>query len=79
MRAGARSPVSGMAHALFLLLFILVAAPLACYIPLAALAGVLAVVAWNMVESDAFATLLRASRGDAAVLLATFGSPSSAT
>jgi sulfate permease, SulP family len=73
VRAGARSPVSGMAHALFLLLFILVAAPLASYIPLAVLAAVLAVVCWNMFERDAFATLLRASRGDAAVLLATFG------
>jgi SulP family sulfate permease len=73
VRAGARSPVSGMAHALFLLLFVLVAAPLASYIPLAVLAAVLAVVCWNMFERDAFATLLRASRGDAAVLLATFG------
>jgi sulfate permease, SulP family len=73
VRAGARSPVSGMAHALFLLLFILVAAPLASYIPLPVLAAVLAVVCWNMFERDAFATLLRASRGDAAVLLATFG------
>ena len=73
VRAGARSPISGMAHALFLLLFILVAAPLASYIPLAVLAAVLAVVCWNMFERDAFATLLRASRGDAAVLLATFG------
>jgi sulfate permease, SulP family len=73
VRAGARSPVSGMAHALFLLLFILVSAPLASYIPLAVLAAVLAVVCWNMFERDAFATLLRASRGDAAVLLATFG------
>ena len=42
VRAGARGPVSGMLHSLFLLLFILVAAPLAGYIPLAALAGVLA-------------------------------------
>jgi SulP family sulfate permease len=73
VRAGAHSPVSGMAHALFLLLFILVAAPLASYIPLAVLAAVLAVVCWNMFERDAFLTLLRASRGDAAVLLATFG------
>ena len=61
-----------MLHALFLLLFMLVAAPLAGYIPLAALAGVLAVVAWNMAEKHEFATLLRASRGDAVVLLATF-------
>jgi sulfate permease, SulP family len=73
VRAGARSPVSGIAHALFLLLFILVAAPLASYIPLAVLAAVLAVVCWNMFERDAFLTLLRASRGDAVVLLATFG------
>src|SRR5690606_36082891 len=44
---------------------------LASYIPLAALAGVLAVVAFNMVERSAFAALLRSSRGDAAVLLVT--------
>lgn len=72
VRAGAHGPVAGMMHALFVLLFILVAAPLAAWIPLASLAGVLAVVAWNMVEKQAFATLIRASRGDAAVLLATF-------
>lgn len=72
VRAGAHGPVAGMLHAVFLLLFILIAAPLASFIPLAALAGVLAVVAWNMVEKHAFVTLLRASRGDAAVLLTTF-------
>lgn len=72
IRAGAHGPVSGVFHALFLLLFILVAAPLASFIPLASLAGVLAIVAWNMIEKHAIATLLRASRGDAAVLLVTF-------
>ena len=72
VRSGARGPVAGMLHAVFLLTFMLVAAPLASYIPLAALAGVLAVVAWNMAEKHAFATLIRASRGDAVVLLATF-------
>src|SRR5690606_22312672 len=72
VRAGARGPVAGMLHSLFLLAFMLVAAPLASYIPLAALAGVLAVVAWNMVEHHAFARLVRGSRGDAVVLLATF-------
>ena len=72
VRAGARGPVSGMLHALFLLAFMAVAAPLAAYIPLAALAGLLATVAWNMAEKHEFATLLRASRGDAVVLLATF-------
>ena len=73
VRAGAHGPISGMMHSVFLLLFILVAAPLASYIPLAVLAAVLAVVCWNMVERHAFATLLKASRGDAALLLATLG------
>lgn len=72
IRAGAHGPVAGILHALFLLMFVLIAAPLASFIPLACLAGVLAVVAWNMIERHAFATLLRASRGDAAVLMATF-------
>ncbi|HET8725887.1 MAG TPA: SulP family inorganic anion transporter [Alphaproteobacteria bacterium] len=72
IRAGARGPVAGMLHSACLLLFMLVAAPLASFIPLAALAAVLAVVAWNMAEKHEFATLLRASRGDAAVLIATF-------
>jgi SulP family sulfate permease len=72
VRAGARGPVSGMLHALFLLAFMLIAAPLASYIPLAALAAVLVVVAWNMAEKHEFATLVRSSWGDATVLLATF-------
>jgi SulP family sulfate permease len=72
VRAGARGPVSGMLHSVFLLLFMLIAAPLASYIPLAALAAVLVVVAWNMAEKHEFATLIRSSRGDATVLLATF-------
>ena len=72
IRAGARGPIAGILHAVFLLIFLLVAAPLARFIPLAALAGVLAIVAWNMVEKHAIATLLRVSRGDALVLLATF-------
>jgi len=72
VRAGAHGPVAGMLHAVFLLLFMLVAAPLASYIPLASLAGVLAVVAWNMIEKHAIAMLLRASWGDAAVLSVTF-------
>jgi SulP family sulfate permease len=72
VRAGSRGPVSGMLHAVFVLGFMLVAAPLASYIPLAALAGVLVLVAWNMAEKEAFWTLLRASRADAAIVLATF-------
>ncbi|MFN0116566.1 MAG: SulP family inorganic anion transporter [Paracoccaceae bacterium] len=72
VRAGSRGPVSGMLHAVFVLLFMFVAAPLATYIPLTALAGVLAVVAWNMVEKEEFWVLLRSSAGDALVLLTTF-------
>lgn len=72
IRAGAHGPVAGMLHALFVLLFLLVGAGLLARVPLAALAGILVVVAWNMAERDAFALLLRSSRGDALVLLATF-------
>jgi SulP family sulfate permease len=72
VRAGAHGPVAGMLHSVFLLLFMLLAAPLASYIPLAALAAVLAMVCWNMAEKHEFAILLRASRGDAVVLLVTF-------
>jgi sulfate permease, SulP family len=73
VRSGAHGPVSGMLHALILLAFVLFAAPLADYVPLAALAGVLVTVAWNMAEKHAFVTLLRSSRADAVVLLVTFG------
>lgn len=72
VRAGARGPVSGMLHSVFLLAFMLIAAPLASYIPLAALAAVLVIVAWTMAEKQEFAVLIRSSRGDATVLLATF-------
>ncbi|TIP85344.1 MAG: SulP family inorganic anion transporter [Mesorhizobium sp.] len=72
VRAGAHGPIAGMLHAVFLLLFMLIAAPLAAYIPLAALAGVLAVVAWNMIEKPAIAILLRSGWGEATVLAATF-------
>lgn len=72
VRAGSRGPVSGMLHAVFVLAFMLIAAPLAGYIPLAALAAMLAVVAWHMAEKTAIWQLLRSSRADAVVLLATF-------
>ncbi|MGD0142980.1 MAG: SulP family inorganic anion transporter [Rhizomicrobium sp.] len=72
IRAGATSPLSGIMHSGFLLLFMLVAAPLAGFVPLSALAGVLIVVSWNMVERDEFRLLLRDWR-NAAVLLTTFG------
>ena len=72
VRAGAVSPLSGIMHSLFLLVFILVAAPLASFAPLSALAGVLMVVSWNMAEKAEFVRLLRDWR-TAAVLVATFG------
>ncbi|MCB1093867.1 MAG: SulP family inorganic anion transporter, partial [Verrucomicrobiae bacterium] len=72
VRSGAHGPVAGILHSVFLLLFMLLAAPLAGYIPLAALAGVLAVVAWNMIEKPAIASLLRSGPGEATVLGATF-------
>lgn len=72
VRAGARSPLSGMMHALFVLLFLLVAAPLAAYVPLSALAGVLVVVCWYMVEKKEFARSFE-RWPTTLVLLVTFG------
>ncbi len=72
IRAGAKTPVSGMLHAVFLLAFMAIAAPLAGYIPLAALAGLLLVVCWTMAEKAEFARLLGAWP-TALVLLATLG------
>jgi sulfate permease, SulP family len=73
VRSGARSPVSGIAHALFLLLFMLVLAPLMSPVPLAALAAVLVMVAWNMAEIESFRHLMSGPIGDRLVLLVTFG------
>ena len=72
VRAGARSPVSGMLHAVFLLIFMLLLAPGMKYIPLASLAAVLVLVAWNMAEIESFKYLLQSPLGDRTVLLSTF-------
>lgn len=72
IRCGARTPVAGLVHAGFLLIVLLVAAPLASGVPLAALAAVLAVVAIRMGEWEEFALLHKKPRGDAAVFLTTF-------
>jgi sulfate permease, SulP family len=72
VRAGARSPVAGLAHAAFLLVFVLLLAPWMRYIPLAALAAILMVVAWNMAEIESFRHLLQGPVGDRVVLLLTF-------
>jgi sulfate permease, SulP family len=71
IRSGARSPVSGMVHAATLLLVLLIAAPLVSYIPLAALAAVLFVVAYNMSEWREVGTILQLSFADIAVWLVT--------
>jgi SulP family sulfate permease len=72
IRAGAYSPVSGMLHAAFLLLFMIAAAPLASYVPLPVLAVILALVAWNMSEIHVIGHFLgHATKGDRFVLLIT--------
>jgi SulP family sulfate permease len=73
IRAGARSPIAGMAHALFLLLFAMTLAPLMRYVPLAVLAAVLVMVAWYMAEIESFRHLMHGPMGDRMVLLVTFG------
>ena len=72
VKAGGRSPVSGMVHALFLLLFILFAGDLMAFVPLAALAAILLMIAWGMSEVDRFIVLLRMPIGERWVLLLTF-------
>lgn len=69
---GGRTPVAGIVHAVVLLLILLLFMPLAQYIPMACLAGVLAVVAYNMSGWRTFRALLRNPRADVAVLLITF-------
>ncbi len=73
IRAGAQSPVAGMIHALTLLSVLLFAAPLASYIPMAALAGILMIVAYNMGEWREIPQLLRLTKTDISVWLVTFG------
>ena len=72
VKNGGRTPIAGIVHALTLLVIMLVAAPLAGRIPLACLAGILVVVAYNMSEWRSFVSALKGHRYDALVLLATF-------
>jgi len=72
IRSGARTPVAGIVHALTLLLILLVAAPLASAIPLAVLAAILLVVAWNMGDWGEIPELLRLTKTDIAVWIVTF-------
>jgi sulfate permease, SulP family len=73
IRNGASSPVAGVVHCAFLVLVILLLAPLAAHIPLTALAAILFYVAWNMSDLHRFTHVLRtAPRADVGVLLLTF-------
>ncbi len=72
IRSGARTPVAGIIHALTLLTILLVAAPLARFVPLATLSAVLFVVAYNMGEWREIGVILRLSSADKAVWAATF-------
>ena len=69
---GGRTPVAGVIHAVVLLLIFLFLMPLAQYIPMACLAGVLVVVSYNMSEWRTFRALMKNPRSDVAVLLVTF-------
>jgi sulfate permease, SulP family len=72
IRAGARTPVAGVIHAVTLLLILVVAAPLARFVPLATLAAILFVVAYNMGEWREIGTIVRLSAADIVVWAATF-------
>lgn len=72
IKSGATSPMSGVIHGLFVLVTLLVFAPLAVHIPLASLAPVLMVVAWNMSERKHFAHILKLKSSDSLVLIITF-------
>lgn len=74
IRNGGNSPISGVIHSLTLIMILLVLAPLAVHIPLASLAAILFVVAWNMSEAKHFLKIVkRAPRADVVILLITFG------
>src|SRR6266481_2765272 len=72
IRSGAQSPVAGIIHALTLLCVLLFAAPLASYIPMAALAGILMIVAYNMGEWREIPQLLKLTKTDISVWAVTF-------
>jgi sulfate permease, SulP family len=72
IRSGAQSPVAGIIHALTLLFILLFAAPLVSYVPMAALAGILMVVAYNMGEWREIPQLLKLTKTDISVWLVTF-------
>lgn len=72
IKAGAVSPISGMLHAVWLLVFMMLLAPLIVLVPLSALSAILIVVAYNMAEIQHFKSILKSPRSDVVVLLVTF-------
>jgi SulP family sulfate permease len=72
IKAGAKTPMAGMFHALFILLFMLFAMDIMVFVPMAALAAILFIVAWGMSEIGHFIHIFRLSRTDRAVMILTF-------
>jgi sulfate permease, SulP family len=72
IKSGAVSPLSGIFHGIFVLVTLLILAPYAAYIPLASMAPILMVVAWNMSERKHFLHILRTKTTDSLVLMITF-------
>jgi SulP family sulfate permease len=72
IKNGGRTPIAGITHALTLLVIMLFVGKWAALIPMAALAGILVMVAWNMSEIGSFLSVLKGSKSDVAVLLTTF-------
>jgi SulP family sulfate permease len=73
IKNGGRTPIAGIIHALTLLVIMLFVGKWAALIPMATLAGILIVVAWNMSEQENFFSVLKGAKSDAAVLITTFG------
>ena len=72
IKAGGRTPMAGIFHALFILLFMLFAMDIMAFVPMAALAAILFIVAWGMSEIGHFIHILRLSKTDRAVMVLTF-------
>jgi SulP family sulfate permease len=73
IKNGGRTPVAGIVHAITLLIILIFIGKWAALIPMATLAGILIIVAWNMSELKNFTTVIKGSKSDAAVLITTFG------
>lgn len=72
IKSGARSPLSGVFQGVFVFITLLLFAPYAAYIPLASMAPILMIVAWNMSERKQFWQILKLKKGDSLVLIVTF-------